>query len=121
MAHLMTQVNRGVVVVYFRSAKVIDQMVIDAVGRELKEAMDRAEHQMLLLNFHGVTFMSSAMLGKLMSLYKECKKAKVNLKLSNITGEIMEVFRVTNLDRLLKLYPDEADAMKAFEKEGRLR
>lgn len=118
MAQLMSQLNKGVLVVSFSAAKVLDQSVIEAVGNELKEMVGRAEDGKLLLNFSGVKFLSSSMLGKLIVTYKECQKAKVDLKLSNIAPEILEVFKLTKLDRLLKIYDDEAAAMKAFEKTG---
>jgi anti-sigma B factor antagonist len=118
MAHLMSQKNRGVIVVYFNQPKLLDERVITEVGKELMVMMDKAEHRMLLLNFQNVRFMSSAMLGKLVTLYKECKKNKVNIKLSNVSKEIVEIFKITKIDKLLKIYRDETDAMKAFEKDG---
>ena len=115
---VMAQKNRGAIVVYIQEPKLLDERIITAVGRELKAMMDRAEHRMLLINFQHVRFMSSAMLGKLVNLYKECKKNEINVKLSNVDKDIKEIFSVTRLDKMLKIYDDETDAMAAFEKDG---
>ena len=114
----MSQKNRGVVVVYFSQPKLLDERVINETAKELTAMADKAEHGMLLLNFQSVRFMSSAMLGRLVSLLKYCKTNKISLKLSNVHKEIGEIFKITKMDKLLNLYKDESGAMTAFEKEG---
>jgi anti-sigma B factor antagonist len=118
MAYLMSQKNRGVLVVYINEPKLLDERIITSVGGELNAMMDRAENGMLLVNFQQVKFMSSAMLGRLVTLHKGCQKNKINLKLCNVRKDIREIFSVTRLDKLLKMYSDETDAMTAFEKDG---
>jgi len=121
MAQVLSQKNRGVLVVYINEPKLLDERLINEVGRALLAALDQAENEMLLVNFQGVRFMSSSMIGRIVALYKKCKAGKINLKLSNISAEIMEVFELMRLHKLLSLCADEADAMTAFEKDGWLR
>ena len=121
MTQVMAQKNRGVVVAYINQPKLLDEKAIREVGDELVGMMDRAEQRMLLINFQQVRFMSSAMLGRLVTLHKKCRENKVSLKLCNLRKDILEVFTVTKLDKLLKIYGDETDAMTAFEKEGWLK
>jgi anti-sigma B factor antagonist len=68
----------------------------------------------LLLNFSSVEFLSSAALGKLITLDKRVKAHGGLLKLSNIRPEIFEVFAITKLNRLFDIKEDEADALAAF-------
>jgi anti-sigma B factor antagonist len=68
----------------------------------------------LLLNFSSVDFLSSAALGKLITLDKKVKANSGSLKLSNIRPEIYEVFAITKLNRLFDIKSDEADALAAF-------
>ena len=68
----------------------------------------------LLLNFSTVDFLSSAALGKLITLDKKMKAHGGTLKLSNIRPEIYEVFTITRLNRLFDIKDDEADALAAF-------
>jgi anti-sigma B factor antagonist len=74
--------------------------------------VDRREK--VLLNFSAVEFLSSAALGKLITLEKKVKGMPGLLKLSNIRPEIFEVFQITKLNRLFDIKPDEADALAAF-------
>ncbi len=118
MEPVIAQKNRGIIVAYINEAKLLDERMIGDVGNGLMAAMERAEDNRLLINFQNVRFMSSSMIGKIVTLYKKCKGNQINLKLSNISVEIMEVFQLMNLHKLLSIYNDEAEAMLAFEKDG---
>ena len=121
MAQIVSQKNRGVVVIYINESKLLDERLIHEVGVALIAALNTVENEMLLVNFQGVRFMSSSMIGQIVTLYKQCKANKINLKLSNISDEIMEVFTLMNLHKLLTICADESDAMVAFEKDGWLK
>jgi anti-anti-sigma factor len=118
MSHLMSQKNRDVLVVYVNQPKLLERGIINEVSKELRDMVDRAEKHMLLVNFQHVRFMSSAMLGNLVLLYKDCKKNKINLKMSNMHKDIAELFKIAGMDKLFKVYGDENHAMQAFEKDG---
>jgi anti-sigma B factor antagonist len=66
------------------------------------------------LNFSSVDFLSSAALGKLITLEKRVRANNGVLKFSNIRPEIYEVFTITKLNRLFDIKDDEADALAAF-------
>lgn len=107
--------NGDVVVVSFNDSKILDESAIRQIGEEFKKlTTEAAAERKLLLKFSGVGFMSSAMIGQVMRLSKQCKADKVDLKLSDIAPGIMEVFKLTRLDKILAIYPNEADALKAF-------
>src|SRR5947207_1038726 len=80
-----------------------------------------ATNSKMVLNFQGVAFMSSAMIGKVILLNKKCKTDNVNLKLSNISPNVMEVFKIMRLNKVLSIYDDEAKAIAAFDKKGWFR
>ncbi len=72
----------------------------------------------MVIDFTPVQFMSSSMLGKLVSVNKKCTEYKVKLKLCGITPEIQEVFKITKLNKVFEIQPDEAAARKSFSKRG---
>ena len=76
--------------------------------------MEQEKRKNLLLNFSSVEFLSSAALGKLITLDKKVKANGGRLKLSNIRPEIYEVFAITKLNKLFDIKDDEADALAAF-------
>jgi anti-sigma B factor antagonist len=103
-----------VTVVRFRDQKILDDLNIQELGRELSRLVEVENRKRLLLNFSAVQFLSSAALGKLITLEKKVKAADGSLKLCNIQPEIYEVFAITKLNRLFDIKEDEADALAAF-------
>ena len=100
-------------VVQFKDRKILDESNIQEMGRELFELIEQNRAK-ILLNFMNVEFLSSAALGKLITLDKKLKAAKGQLKLSNIRPEIYEVFAITRLNKLFDIHDDEADALATF-------
>ena len=111
---ITTKQVADVTVVNFRDAKIIEDMNIQQLGNELATLVETSGCKKLLLNFNGVDFLSSAALGKLITLEKRSKKAKCVLKMSNIRPEIYEVFAITKLNRLFDIRDSEAEALSAF-------
>lgn len=106
---------KDVVVVSFKHAKVLDQTIIQQIGVEFaKLTMEAAAERRLLLNFSNVKFMASAMIGQILMLQKLCKKDRVDLKLCSISSDIMEIFKVMKLTKLLRIYDSEFVALEAF-------
>jgi anti-anti-sigma factor len=104
-----------VVVVSFNHAKVLDDAIIRQIGEEFSTlTMEAAAERKLLLNFSNVGFMASAMIGKILLLNKQCKKDRIDLKLCSICPNIMEVFNLMKLHKVLKIYDNEPEALEAF-------
>jgi anti-sigma B factor antagonist len=103
-----------VTVVGFRDHKIVEDINIQQLGQELFQLVEADNRTKLLLNFSAVDFLSSAALGKLITLDKKMKAHGGVLKLSNIRPEIYEVFAITKLNRLFDIRDDEADALAAF-------
>ncbi len=103
-----------VTVVRFRDQKIIEDINIQELGQEMFQLVEVDNRDKLLLNFAEVDFLSSAALGKLITLDKKVKAHGATLKLSNIRPEIYEVFAITKLNRLFDIKDDEADALADF-------
>ncbi len=105
-------------VVYFSVPKILEDARIQQIGEELSEAAAEAVNGKLVLNFDNVKFMSSAMIGKIILVSKKCKAAKVDLKLCNISGDVMEVFKLMRLNKILNIYKTEEKAIASYSKSG---
>ncbi|MDD4270146.1 MAG: STAS domain-containing protein [Pirellulales bacterium] len=103
-----------VTVVHFRDQKIIEDLGIQELGQELNRLVEVENRRKLVLNFSSVDFLSSAALGKLITLDKKMKAKSGKLKLCNIRPEIYEVFAITRLNRLFDIKDEEADALAAF-------
>ncbi|NLS96388.1 MAG: STAS domain-containing protein [Planctomycetaceae bacterium] len=103
-----------VTVVHFRDQKIIEDLGIQELGQELFQLVEVENRRKMVLNFSAVDFLSSAALGKLITLDKKMKAKTGKLKLCNIRPEIYEVFAITRLNRLFDIKDEEADALAAF-------
>jgi anti-sigma B factor antagonist len=108
--HPVGEVN----VVRFLDKKILDELSIQELGQELFQLVEQEKHAKLVLNFFNVEFLSSAALGKLITLEKKVKAQSGKVKLSNIRPEIYEVFAITKLNKLFEIKDDEAEAVAAF-------
>jgi anti-sigma B factor antagonist len=102
-------------VVRFVDKKIVDSASIEALGEELNALVLVDKITIILLNFEGVEFMSSAALNKLISLNSKLKAAQGRLKLCNLRAEIKEVFTITRLDRVFDIRKTEPEALEAFK------
>ena len=103
-----------VTVVNFVDKKILDEQNIQIIGEQLFDLVDNQGKKKLLLNFSNVEFLSSAALGKLITLNKKVQTSGGKLVMCKIAKEILEVFEITKLDKLFKIYPDEQAALQAF-------
>jgi anti-sigma B factor antagonist len=65
----------------------------------------------LIVNFEGVQYLSSSALGKLITLKRKVEETSGTLKMCRIKPEIMEVFRITQLDTIFDIYAGLEEAM----------
>jgi anti-sigma B factor antagonist len=103
-----------VTIVRFLDKKILDEAGILELGAELFGLVELENRKSLLLNFAGVEFLSSAALGKLITLDRKVKSNKGRMKMSNIRPEILEVFQITKLNKIFDIRKDEAEAISAF-------
>lgn len=103
-----------VTVVNFVDKKILDEQNIQVIGEQLFDLVDNQAKKKILLNFGNVEFLSSAALGKLITMNKKVATAGGKMAMCRIAKEIMEVFEITKLDKLFKIYKDEQAALQAF-------
>jgi anti-sigma B factor antagonist len=103
-----------VTVVNFVDRKILDEQNIQTIGEQLFSLVDEEGWRKILLNFSNVEYLSSAALGKLITLNKKLQTAGGKLILCNIDPQIYEVFEITKLDRFFKIMKEEQEALQAF-------
>lgn len=113
-SHLIIKRTNGVSVVEFADRKILEELSIQEIGEELHRLVEAEPGIKLLLNFKNVDHLSSAALGMLITLNKRIKESNGSLKLSNINRQILEVFKITRLNRVFDIHETAEDAMDAF-------
>jgi anti-sigma B factor antagonist len=112
--HLRIENIDGVTVVSFVDTKIVTEENIQEVGDQLYSLVEDDGYKQLLLNFGNVQYLSSAALGKLINLKKKVGAVKGKLKLCCIHPDLLEVFRITRLDQVFEIYPEEQTAIDKF-------
>ncbi|MEM1012247.1 MAG: STAS domain-containing protein [Planctomycetota bacterium] len=102
--------------VEFVQSKVLDEANITGIGAKVDELIDASEKPRLLLDFEAVEHLSSAALGMLINANNRIREKNGQLRLCNIRRQIMEVFTITKLDTLFKIFPDRPSARESFDK-----
>ena len=120
MALIKSEVKGEIRVIFVDVARFVDGAVIEQCYREIVDMLEKTEESNVLLHFGRVGFMSSAALGMLIRVQKKCKEFEIALKLSNISPDISQVFKITGLDKVFDIRADAADAMEAFKASGTL-
>jgi anti-sigma B factor antagonist len=103
-----------VTVVNFVDKKILDEQNIQTIGEQLFSLVDEQGRKKLLLNFSNVEYLSSAALGKFITLNKKVNAVAGKLILCNIDPQIYEVFEITKLNKLFNIQKDEQTALQAF-------
>lgn len=103
-----------IAVVNFVDKKILDEQNIQMIGDDLFRLVDELGRRKILLNFSNVDFMSSAALGKLITLHRKLQAVQGKLVLCKIGREILDVFKITKLDRILTIKDDEQEGLQAF-------
>lgn len=107
--------EKEVRIVEFTNNKILDEANIAEIGATLNSLIDETDQPKLLLDFTSVDHLSSAALGMLINANNRIKQRNGQLRLSNIKSQIFEVFRITKLDRLFKIFATRAEALASFD------
>lgn len=100
--------------VRFVDRRLMDEPSVQELARELFRLVDVEKRASLLLNFSSVDYLSSGVLGKLITLEKKVRALGGKLTLTNLRPEIREVFTMTRLDQLFDIRNDEVEALAAL-------
>ncbi len=106
-----------VTVVSFIQSRILDAVNIERISDELMALVEKTDRPKLILDFGYVEYLSSAVLGKLITLYKRVREHKGGVRLCGIRESILEIFKITRLNRVFEILPTQEAALSAFQNE----
>ena len=115
---IVVQKVADVTVVDFQEPRLLEVQQIDAVGEQLYRLVDQMDRKKLVLDFSKVQFLGSAAIGMLLNLYKKSVAIKGTLVLCGLKKDLMKVFEIMNLTKMLKFCANEKDALAVFGQRG---
>jgi anti-sigma B factor antagonist len=104
---------RSAAVVAFKNASISNVEEIATASKRIKEFVEEKHPKELVIDFEGVRFFSSAVLGLLLDIRAKLKTYDGEVVISAINPQLYRVFKITHLDKIFKFFPDKEDAVKA--------
>ncbi len=87
----------------------------DQLGQKIRQVVE-AGGSRVILNLSNVVYVDSSGMGALMAAASTVRAKGGQLKLSGINPKVLRLIEVANLDRVLEMYPHEAEAVESFNK-----
>jgi anti-sigma B factor antagonist len=87
---------------------------VDAMSKTLRSFVNDNQPKKVIVDFTGVRFFSSQVLGLLVEMWKTLKDYDGRMVISGIMPELGRVFKITNLDSIFEFYPDKKSAVAAL-------
>ena len=95
----------------------VDYTLLDGQGIKmagesiLQESLDSPR---IIFDLSVVEYLSSAVLGELVALYKKIRKLDGKILLCSVKDSIEEIFRVTKMNELFEIFPAREEAHSSF-------
>lgn len=103
-----------VTIAKFVDKKILDEGNIQIIGNQLFSLVEEDGRSKIILDFSNVEYLSSAALGKLITMDKKVKAAKGKMRLCSVRPDIYEVFAITKLNKLFDMQDDQEQALKGM-------
>jgi anti-sigma B factor antagonist len=101
--------------VEFTARKILDEANIAEIGEQLTALVEKEEHPKIIISFAAVDHLSSAALGTLITINNKVKQKTGQLRLSDINPQIYEVFLITKLNKLFRIYDTLKEAQDSLQ------
>ena len=100
-------------VVEFKTASLMDTMELARISDVIYPLVDAQDKRRMILDFTSVQYLSSQAIGILLTLHNKLKALdKSKLVLCGVSPKLMELLKITRLDRVLTVKPTQREALK---------
>ena len=96
----------------FKSPCVSDVAEITNASAQLQQYIETNRPQQMVVDFDGVKFFSSQVLGLLLEARARLESHRGQLAITSLSPQLERVFKITNLDKIFRFYPDRAAALQ---------
>jgi anti-sigma B factor antagonist len=98
-------------VVAFKAASVSNVEEIAAASEQIKEFIEERRPKKMVFDFERVKFFSSQVLGLLLDIRAKLQPCDGEVVISAINPQLHRIFRITNLDKIFRFFPDKKSAI----------
>ncbi len=112
--NLVVHEIHGVTVVDFSGLTILDQSTVESISQRLEELVEVKDRRKLLLDFSEVKFLSSSLLGALISLQMKVTARNGRVVITSLRSELQKVFKLAKVEKLFEFYDDEEPGLNSF-------
>ncbi|MDG2012711.1 MAG: STAS domain-containing protein [Pirellulaceae bacterium] len=111
MSKMLAEPYNKNLVISFLSQSIQNETDVKQASEFLEHYLVNSTEPTIIIDLARVRIMTSVMIGALVAFKKKCDKEKRKLKICGLTPEIKEVFEMTRLDKIFKVYPNREKAL----------
>jgi anti-sigma B factor antagonist len=105
-------------VVEFTTPSLMDTIELEQVAQQLYKLVDEQDHRQIVLDFEQVQYLSSQAIGMLLGMQKRLATLKKSgMVLCGVGARLMELLRITRLDKVLSIKPSQKEAVRSISSE----
>jgi len=101
----------NVAIASFTGSCVCDVEEIANASTRLRQCIETDPPSRIVFDFSGVKFFSSQVLGLLLEARALLEPHNGEVVIASLSPQLQRVFRITNLDKIFRFYPDRAAAI----------
>ena len=109
--NLQVEYHGSVIVTTLTDEKILEDSQIQGLEGSFLPLIEQNDAIQLIIDFSKVKFLTSSVLGLLIRISKKVYEKSGKLRLCAIDPKIMEVFRITRLDKIFEIFTDQDDAL----------
>lgn len=113
--HRIEKAADGVIKVSFTKPQLTDEVDIVGVRDAAIQEILAHDKPRLLVSFHQVSHMSSAMLSCLLAMRSKIQARHGQMRLAAIQPTLLEIFRMTNLNTIFEICDTDEAALSSFK------
>ncbi len=102
----------NVAIASFKSTCISDAEEISNASTQIRQYIQSDPPSRMVFDFKGVKFFSSQVLGLLLETRAHLRPHNGEVAVTSLSAQLQRVFKITNLDKIFRLYPDRAAAVR---------
>ncbi|MDB5358541.1 MAG: anti-anti-sigma factor [Phycisphaerales bacterium] len=97
----------------FKTASLMNALELERIAQGIYRLVDEEGAKLLLIDFTPVEYLSSQAIGMVVGLHKKIAQIPGGkLALCGVGPQLLQLLKITRLDRLLKVFKTQKDAVK---------
>lgn len=110
---LLVQDVEGWTVVEFKTASLMDTLELERISSVIYPLVDEQDKRLIVLDFLAVRYLSSQAIGIILTLNRKLNALdRSKLVLCGVNETLMQLLKITRLDRVLTIKPTQREAIK---------